>query len=119
MPPAELPSWVQEVSIFAVACVSIVVAVFKYVKTETTKTVKKPEPQEVVAATFIDSRVLKELIDALREHAEESSRTAQRITRSSSELRETVIENTEAQRLQTDAMLNMLRFANRKHQLEN
>ena len=117
MSAIELPSWIQEVTIFAVACVSVVLGVYKYIKTDGAKTENKPatvDTSQVVAASFVDSRLLKELIDTLRETAEELSRVGQRITRSNSELRESIIEDTEAIKLQTDATLNMLRFINRQ-----
>lgn len=112
---SNLPGWIQEVSILAVGCVSIIIGVWRYIKTEAGK--EKPKPAEVagqvVAASFVDSKLLRELIDALREHQEEGARTALRITRSQNELRETLIENTESARLQADATLNLLRFINR------
>lgn len=115
MSAAELPGWVQEASIFAVAATSIIVAVYRYLKTETSKlTTKTPTTEstigQVVAASFVDSKLLKELIDALREHSEEHARVSLRTTRSHSELREAVLESNEVVRLQTDATLNLLRF---------
>lgn len=112
-PPSDLPSWVQEITIIAVACLSVVVAVYRYMKTEGSKSSGKALEHgggHVVAASFVDSKLLKELIDALREHEEESARVALRLTRSNSELREAILENTEITKLQTDATLNMLRF---------
>lgn len=117
MSAIELPSWIQEVTVFAVACVSVFIGVWKYVNTNGGKEADKPatvNTSQVVAASFVDSKLLKELIDTLRETAEELSRVGQRITRSNSELRESIIENTEAVKLQTDATLNMLRFINRQ-----
>lgn len=68
---------------------------------------------QVVAASFVDSKLLKELIDALREHQEELARIGLRTTRSQTELREALLESTEASRMQADATLNLLRFINR------
>lgn len=113
MESSNLPSWIQEVTIIAVASVSVIVGVWRYIRTEAGKaaTGKTPENTgQIVAASFIESKLLKELIDALREHQEEDARTALRVTRSQNELREALIENTEASRLQADATLNMIRF---------
>ena len=117
---SSLPSWVQEISIIAVAAASVVLAVYRYVKAQPpiAKTAEKVEGAQVVAASFVDSRLLKELIDALREHHEETARIALRTTRSNSELRESIIEATEAAKLQADATLNMLRFINRQNNLK-
>jgi acyl-CoA reductase-like NAD-dependent aldehyde dehydrogenase len=118
---SNLPSWIQEVSIFAVATVSIIVGVWRYIKTETAKAPDKASQVNtghVVAASFVDSKLLKELIDALREHQEELARIALRTTRSQSELRECVLENTEASRLQADATLNMIRFLSRRQTIK-
>jgi hypothetical protein len=112
---SNLPGWVQEVSIAVVAMVSIIVGVWRYVKTEGAKTPAKIEAAagQVVAASFVDSKLLRELIDALREHQEELARIGLRTTRSQTELRESILENTEAARMQSDATLNLLRFINR------
>lgn len=117
MEAPNLPDWVQQATIFAVAITSIVVAVYKYIKTEgPAKTVAKaPEVVgQVVAASFVDSKLLKELIDALREHSEEHARVGLRVTRSQAELREATLELAEASRMQTDATLNMLRFVKQR-----
>ena len=116
---SSLPSWVQEISIVAVAAASVILAVYRYVKAQPPiAKAEKVEGAQVVAASFVDSRLLKELIDALREHHEETARIALRTTRSNSELRESIIEATEAAKLQADATLNMLRFINRQNNLK-
>lgn len=114
---SSVPSWAQEAGVFAVASISIVIAIYKYVTTQISKDIKPTEnvtTGQIVAASFTDSKLLKELIDALREHSEEDARVALRLTRSMSELREALLEATEASRLQADATLNMLRFINRQ-----
>lgn len=109
----------QQLIALAIFATSIIVGVIKYVKTEAGKPSEKAtEPVgAVVAASFVDSKLLRELIDTLREHQEEIARVASRETRSNSELREAIIESTEALRLQTDATLNMIRFITRQSQL--
>jgi hypothetical protein len=104
------------VGILAVGLVSVVIGVWKYVKTEASKVppVKAAEGVNlVVAASFIDSKLLRELIDALRESVEEQSRITLRLTRSQAELREATLESAETAKLQTDAILNMVRFMTR------
>jgi len=116
---SDLPSWIQQASVVAVGCVSVFIAVWRYVKTEAAKAPRAAEvsSSHVVAASFVDSKLLKELIDGLREHQEENARVALRVTRSQTELREAVLENTEANRMTADAMLNIVRFMNRKGDL--
>lgn len=107
----QLPSWVQEVSIVAVACISTAIAIWRYVRAES----KKDSPPsikstEIVAASFTDSKLLKELIDTIRESDEEHARVTARLLRSNTELRESNIELVETLKVQSDAILNMTRF---------
>ena len=114
---SSVPSWAQEAGVFAVASISIVIAIYKYITTQISKDVKQPATAtvgQVVAASFVDSKLLRELIDALREHSEENARIALRQTRGMGELRESILEMTEAARMQTDASLNLVRFMNRQ-----
>jgi hypothetical protein len=113
-----IPAWAQQIALFGVMISSVILGIWKYFKTETDKI--KPKTQEadatiVTAASFVDTKILRELIDTLREHSEEMGRQSQRITRSQGELRETLIEATEALHVQTNATLNMLRFMNRQN----
>jgi hypothetical protein len=108
-----IPVWAQQIAVFGVMISSVILGIWKYFKTETEKVHKKeqePEPTIVTAASFVDTKLLRELIDTLREHQEELGRQSQRITRSQGELRETLIEAVEAVHVQTNATLNMLRF---------
>lgn len=118
MAAAELPSWIQEISLFAVGAVSVILAVWKYVKTQGDASPKAPASNssnsQVISASFVDSKLLRELIDALREHSEEHARIALRITRSNSETREDIKDLAEAVRMQTDASLNLVRFLTRQ-----
>lgn len=118
MAAAELPSWIQEISLFAVGAVSVILAVWKYVKTQGDASPKasasNSSNSQVISASFVDSKLLRELIDALREHSEEHARIALRITRSNSETREDIKDLAEAVRMQTDASLNLVRFLTRQ-----
>jgi vacuolar-type H+-ATPase subunit H len=116
-----IPAWAQQVTVFGVMICSVIIGIWKYFKTEAEKVVNKaPAASEtiVTAASFVDTKILRELIDTLREHQEEMGRQSQRVTRSQQELRETIIESTEALHVQTNATLNMLRFLNRQEALK-
>lgn len=109
----QLPSWVQEVSIISVACISTVIAIWRYIRAESKKDTTTIKSTEIVAASFIDSKLLKELIDTIRESDEEASRVTSRLIRSNNELRESNIELAETVKLQSDAILNMTRYIGR------
>lgn len=107
-----IPGWAQEITVFGVMIASVIVGVWRYFKTETDKISKKDTTHEpiVAAASFIDTKLIRELIDTLREHQEEIGRQSQRITRSQGELRETIIELIEGVHMNTNTSQNMLRF---------
>lgn len=111
----QLPSWVQEVSIISVACISTVIAIWRYIRAESKKdgSTTSIKSTEIVAASFVDSKLLKELIDTIRESDEEASRVTSRLIRSNNELRESNIELAETVKLQSDAILNMTRYIGR------
>jgi hypothetical protein len=117
-----IPAWAQQVTVFGVMICSVIIGIWKYFKTEAEKVVNKAPTGStetiVTAASFVDTKILRELIDTLREHQEELGRQSQRVTRSQQELRETIIESTEALHVQTNATLNMLRFLNRQDVLK-
>src|SRR3712207_1461518 len=112
--PTNDPNLMQQAAVACVAILSIIIGVYKYIKTEVGKTSDKSSAPAatgaVVAASFVDSKLMRELIDALREHQEEHSRIALRVTRASNELREAILDNTEHHRVQTDALLEALRL---------
>lgn len=116
-----IPVWVQQVTVFGVMISSVILGIWKYFKTQTDKVHEKEVSgtSVVAAASFVDAKLLRELIDTLREHQEELGRQSQRITRSQGELRETLIEAIEALHVQTNATLNMLRFMNRQAAINN
>lgn len=103
---------VQLVTLAAVALAAALTGVFSYIKTKVTKSEKTTSEGAgtVVAASFIDSRLLKELIDALREHAEEFARENKKTLRSNQDIREALQECTEALVVNADGILNMMRF---------
>ncbi len=115
---ASIPTWAQQIGVLAVAIMSVIVGVYKYFKAESGKITPKPVDtaanQQVVAASFLDSRLIKELIDTLREHMEEYARENKKLTRSNQDVREAVCELTEATIVNTDSQLNMVRFLKTK-----
>jgi len=114
-----IPAWVQQLTVFGVMISSVILGVWKYFKTETDK-VQKKHPADtsiVTAASFIDTKLIRELIDTLREHEEEMGRQSQRITRSQGELRESIIELIEGMHVNTNSLLNITRFLNRQSTL--
>jgi Tfp pilus assembly protein PilO len=111
-----MPAWVQQITVFGVMLVTVVIGIWKYIKTQT-DTVHKKEPQQetiVTAASFVDTKLIRELIDTLREHEEEMGRQSQRITRSQGELRESMIELIEGLHVNTNSLLNIVRFLNKR-----
>jgi len=111
---SSLPIWAQNAGILATALVAAIVGVFRYLKTE-----EKPEKTagassaSVISASFIDSKLLKELIEAMRELQDEQGRDAKKSHRLSQDLREAVTELNESIIVQTDTTMNLVRFVNR------
>ena len=97
----------------------MIVGICNYFRTQTDKIQKKePDTAIVTAASFIDTKLVRELVDALREHQEELNRQSQRITRSQGELRESVIELIEGLHVNTNSLLNIVRFLNTRAAME-
>lgn len=112
MDAASLPVWAQTGGTIAVAIVAAIVGVFSYLKKQAKEAVESGSTN-VLSASFIDSKLLRELIEALREHQEESSRDIKKLLRTTQDLREAVLENTESVIVQTDTSTNMLKFITR------
>jgi hypothetical protein len=117
MEASSLPVWAQAASLIAVALVAAIVGVMRYLKTEA----KVPEAagtansNSVISASFIDSKLLRELIEALRESQDERGRDSKKSHRLSQDLKEAVNELTEAVIVNTDTTLNLVRFVNRRN----
>lgn len=108
-----IPIWAQQITIFGVTICSVILGIWKYIKTESDKIRDKSKDNDtnvIASASFIDTKLLRELIDTLREHSEEMGRQSQRITRSQGDLRETLIEGIEIMHVNTNALANMTRF---------
>ena len=116
MEASSLPVWAQGAGILAVALISAIVGVFKYLKTEAkTDTVGATSTSSsVISASFIDSKLLKELIEAMRELQEEQGRDAKKSHRLFQDLREAMNELNESTIVQTDTTMNLVRFINRE-----
>ena len=108
----------QLAGVIAVAVVAAFVGIWKYLKTEAAK--EKPATHQsdtvsVLAASFIDSRILKELFDTMRLNMEEYSRESRKMNRNRQELTQALEESTDAVLANTDATQNMHRFLRRQH----
>lgn len=116
MEPSSLPVWAQAAGLIAVALVAAVVGVLRYLKTEAKADgVVASSTSSVISASFIDSKLLRELIEALREHQDETGRDAKKTHRLMQDLREATNEMTEALIVQTDTTMNLVRFINRRN----
>ncbi len=109
------PEFIKNAALIASAFVAALIGVFKYIKTDG-KSSDKPisSTEQVMAATFIDSKLLRDLIDTLRTHAEEYGRESRKMNRNRQELSTALEESTDALLSNTDAMINMLRFLRRE-----
>lgn len=109
-----LPQWAQTASAVIIALGVAITGIIRYIKTEPKAPSAPSGTAEVVTASFTDSRLLKELIEALREHAYETGRDSQKLQRNMDEVREAVEDNTKAVILQTDTSTNLIRFITRE-----
>jgi hypothetical protein len=110
-----IPLWAQQITIFGITLASVIIGIYKYFKTASEKVHhKEPIESVVTGASFIDTKLVRELIDTLREHEEEMGRQSQRITRSQGELRESIIELIEGVHVNTNSLLNIVRFLNKR-----
>lgn len=116
MDPTTLPIWAQNAGIVAIALMSAIIGVFKYLKTEAKDAIspQKGDNASVISASFIDSKLLKELIEAIREFQDERSRDEKKAHRLSQDLKESVNELNESIIVQTDTTMNLVRFINRE-----
>jgi len=118
MEPSSLPTWAQAVFYLVIAIGTAGTGVWSYLKKEQ----KAADPvtpaggtgaASVISASFIDSKLLRELIEAMRELQEEQGRDAKKLHRLLQDLRESLTELNETTILQTDATGNLVRFVNR------
>ena len=107
-----LPEWVQIAGMFAIAITAAIVGVFKYLKTQVSGEESKGS---VLSASLIDSKLLRELIGAIRDSQEEQSRDSKKGHRLSQDLREATNELNETMIVQTDATINLVKFINREN----
>lgn len=107
----------QNAALLAVAFISAFIGIFKYLKTEAGKGTTKTSTSDVgtvMTASFIDSRVLRELIDTMKVGTEEYARESRKLIRSRQELITALEETTDAVLANTDASVNLLRFMRRE-----
>ena len=104
----------QNAALLAVAIVTSLVGIFKYLKTEASEA--KPsqtDTGQVMAASFLDARTVRELIETLRVGSEEYARETRKLNKSRQDLITALEEATEAILASTDANVNMVRFFKR------
>lgn len=99
----------------AVAVIGVIVGVIKYLKTEAGKS-EKPvttDKGQVVAASFLDPNLVRDLVDSIKNQTEEYSRETRKMNRTRQELSQAMEESTDAVMSNTDAIINMVRFLRR------
>ena len=116
MEPSSLPNWAQALFYIVLALGTAYTGIKGYTK-KVAKEYIAEEAQSssaVISASFIDSKLLKELIDALREIQEELGRDNKKSHRLLQDLRESINELNESLIVQTDTTMNLVRFINRQ-----
>lgn len=115
MDPGSLPTWAQAIFYIVIAIGTAGVGLYKYFKTEA-----KAEPSSavsssssVISASFIDSKLLKELIEGMRELQDDLGRDAKKSHRLLQDVKESVNELNESTIVLTDTQMNLVRFINR------
>lgn len=112
----DIPAWGQQIILLVTMIVAGIVGLYKYFKTEAEKSVtskpahKKDDDDIIAEISVADSKILKELIDTLREHQEEIGRHTQKSSRAQIELRDALMEVVEALHVQSSSTTNLLRF---------
>ncbi len=106
----------QIAAMVAVGIVAAIIGVIKYVKGETKTEAKSivSNTEPVIAASFLDSRLLRELVDGLNAFTEEFSREGRKMNRTRQELTTALEESTDAVLSNSDAIINMVRFLRRQ-----
>jgi hypothetical protein len=118
MEPSSLPVWAQGIFYAIIAIGTAGIGLFRYFKTEAKKeTAALPAAgsSSVISASFIDSKLLRELVEALRDLQDEQGRDAKKLHRLLQDVKEALSENSEAVLVQTDATLNLVKFVNRRN----
>ena len=114
MDSSTLPIWAQNAGILSIAIISAVLGVFRYLKTEAKDTPLNKGDKNSIVEAFIDPKILKDLINAIREFQDEQSRDAKKAQRLSQDLKESVNELNESIIVQTDTTMSLVRFINRE-----
>jgi hypothetical protein len=114
MDPSSLPVWAQGVFYTVIALGAAITAILGYAKKQQKDDDPAASTAGVISASFIDSKLLRELIEAMRELQDEQSRDAKKSHRLSQDLREAVNELNESIIVQTDTSMNLVRFIQRE-----
>jgi len=114
MDPSALPHWAQALMYIVLSVGAGLTGVFGYFKKKSKEDAATPSASgSVISASFIDSKLLKELIEAMRELQDEQGRDNKKSHRLAQDLREAVNELNESIIVQTDTTMNLVRFINR------
>ncbi len=118
MDPGSLPTWAQAIFYIVIAIGAASTAIIGYVKKQAKEdaeqAVSSSGSSAVISASFIDSKLLKELIEGIREIQDELGRDAKKSQRLLQDVRESVNELNESIIVQTDTTMNLVRFINRE-----
>lgn len=115
METSALPAWAQAIFYVVIAVGTAGTGILSYIKKQAkSDPVPSGAGSPVVTASFIDSKVLKDLIDVLKDIQEDYSRDSKKTQRLMQELKEATVEQTEATIVQTDTTMNLVRFINRE-----
>lgn len=116
MDPSSLPHWAQAIFYIILAMGTSGLALYRYAKTEAkpvAAAAANAASASVISASFTDSKLLKELVEAIREFQEDLGRDSKKTHRLLQDLREAVNELNESTIVQTDTTMNLVRFINR------
>lgn len=110
-----LPIWAQAIAYIIIALGAATLGILKYVKTEEKPTLPSTVASAaIISASLIDSKLLKELIEALREFQDEQAREQKKTHRLIQDLRESMNELNESMIISSDTTMNLIRFINRE-----
>jgi len=117
MDPQSLPHWAQAVFYLVIAIGAGSTGLLGYFRKKAKEDASSPAgtsgTAQILSASFIDSKLLKELIESLRELQDERSRDDKKSHRLLQDLRDSMNNLNETVLLQTDATANLVRFVNR------
>lgn len=116
MDTSSLPTWAQAIFYLVTAVGAASVGLWGYFKKEgkSEASTAAAASSSVISASLIDSKLLKELVEAIREFQDDQGRDLKKLHRLLQDLKESMNELNEATLVQTDTTMNLVRFVNRK-----